>query len=57
MIELNQFILNGLFKIYGTSECFEEDYMKVYDYMCNESIEELMLKKLTSEDYDMQDKK
>ena len=39
-----------LFKIYGTSECFQEDYMKVYDYMCNESIEKLMLKKLTSEE-------
>ena len=39
-----------LFKIYGTSECSEEDYMKVYDYMCNESIEELMLSKLTSEE-------
>ena len=24
--------------------------MRVYDYMCNESIEELMLKKLTSEE-------
>lgn len=43
-------IFAGLFKIYGTSECSEEDYMKVYDYMCNESIEELMLKKLTSEE-------
>lgn len=39
-----------LFKVYGTSECSEEDYMKVYDYMCNESIEELMLSKLTSEE-------
>ena len=39
-----------LFKIYGTSECSEEDYMKVYNYMCNESIEELMLSKLTSEE-------
>ncbi len=39
-----------LFKIYGTSECSEEIYMKVYDYMCNESIEELMLRKLTAEE-------
>lgn len=39
-----------LFKIYGTIECSEEDYMKVYDFMCNESIEELMLSKLTSEE-------
>lgn len=38
-------IFAELFKIYGTSECFQEDYMKVYDYMCNESIE-----KLTSEE-------
>ena len=43
-------IFARLFKIYGTSECSEEDYMKVYDYMCNESIEELMLRKLTSEE-------
>lgn len=43
-------IFARLFKIYGTSECSEEDYMKVYDYMCNESIEKLMLSKLTSEE-------
>ena len=43
-------IFAKLFKIYGTSECSEEDYMRVYDYMCNESIEELMLSKLTSEE-------
>lgn len=43
-------IFARLFKIYGTSECSKEDYMKVYDYMCNESIEELMLSKLTSEE-------
>lgn len=43
-------IFARLFKIYGTDECSEEDYMKVYDYMCNESIEELMLSKLTSEE-------
>ena len=43
-------IFARLFKIYGTSECSEEDYMKVYDYMCNESIEELMLRKLTPEE-------
>ena len=40
----------GLFKMYGTDECSEEDYMKVYDFMCDESIEELMLSKLTSEE-------
>lgn len=43
-------IFAELFKIYGTSECSNGDYMRVYDYMCNESIEELMLKKLTSEE-------
>lgn len=43
-------IFARLFKIYGTSECSEEDYMKVYDYMCSESIEKLMLSKLTSEE-------
>lgn len=43
-------IFAKLFKIYGTDECSEDDYMKVYDYMCNESIEELMLSKLTSEE-------
>lgn len=43
-------IFARLFKIYGTSECSEEDYMRVYDYMCNESIENLMLSKLTSQE-------
>lgn len=43
-------IFARLFKIYGTGECSTEDYMKVYDYMCNESIEGLMLSKLTSEE-------
>lgn len=35
-----------LFKLYGTSECSLDDYMKVYDFMCRESIEQLMLSKL-----------
>ena len=39
-----------LFKIYGTSKCKEEEYMLVYDYMVNESIEKLMLSKLTKEE-------
>lgn len=43
-------IFARLFKIYGTDECSPEDYMRVYDYMCNESIEKLMLSKLTSEE-------
>lgn len=43
-------LLGQLFKIYGTSACSLEDSMKVYDYMCTESIEELMRSKLTSEE-------
>lgn len=43
-------IFARLFKIYGTATCSEEEYMMVYDYMCNESIEELMLSKLTPEE-------
>lgn len=39
-----------LFKIYGTKECSCECYMKVYDYMCTESIEKLMLSKLSSDE-------
>lgn len=39
-----------LFKAYGTDQCSEDDYMKVYDYMHNESIEKLMLSKLTLEE-------
>lgn len=45
----NRTIVN-LFKIYGTPECSEDDYMKVYDYMRHESIEQLMLSKLTIEE-------
>ena len=39
-----------LFQLYGTSMCSEEDYMKVYDFMCKESIGEFMKSKLTSEE-------
>lgn len=39
-----------LFKIYGTKECSEENYMRVYNYMCDESIEKLMISKLTPEE-------
>lgn len=39
-----------LFKIYDTSECSYENSMRVYDFMCNESIEELMLSKLSTEE-------
>lgn len=45
----NRTIVN-LFKTYGTPECSEDDYMKVYDYMRHESIEKLMLSKLTIEE-------
>ncbi len=45
----NRTIAN-LFKTYGTPECSEDDYMKVYDYMRHESIEKLMLSKLTIEE-------
>lgn len=39
-----------LFKVYGTSECSKEDYMRVYDFMCSESITKLMLSKLTPDE-------
>lgn len=39
-----------LFKQYGTGEISKEDYMRVYDFMSNESIDDLMLSKLTSEE-------
>lgn len=45
----NQYIAR-LFQLYGTSMCSEEDYMKVYDFMCKESIGEFMKSKLTSEE-------
>ena len=43
-------IFAELFQVYGTSECSEQNYMMVYNYMSNESILELMLSKLTSEE-------
>ena len=43
-------LLAKLFPIYGTKECSVEDYMKVYDFMCQESIEKFILSKLTSEE-------
>ena len=39
-----------LFKVYGTGECSPKDYVKVYNFMCKESIEKLMLEKLTAEE-------
>ena len=38
----------GLFKIYGTGEISKKEYMEVYDFMVNQSIDELMLSKLSS---------
>ena len=38
----------SLFKIYGTSEISKKEYMEVYDFMVNQSIDELMLSKLSS---------
>lgn len=52
--EENKYIKNKtlakLFEIYALGKCSEKDYIRVYKYMCNESIEELMLSKLTSEE-------
>lgn len=54
LAEASRYIKNRvfaeLFKIYSASKCSKEDYMKVYEYMCNESIEELMISKLTPEE-------
>lgn len=37
-----------LFKKYGTDECSKEESIMVYNYMCTESIESLMMSKLSS---------
>ena len=39
-----------LFKIYGTKEISKDEYMEVYNFMVNQSIDELMLSKLTIEE-------
>ena len=44
----SQIRMLGLFKIYGTSEISKKEYMEVYDFMVNQSIDELMLSKLSS---------
>lgn len=46
----NQKRMLKLFKIYGSSDISKEEYMEVYNYMVNQSIDELMLSKLTSEE-------
>ena len=42
--------MSKLFRIYGSSDISKEEYMEVYNYMVNQSIDELMLSKLTSEE-------
>ena len=39
-----------LFRKYGTKACSKEEYLKVYDYMCDTKIEDVMLEKLSSEE-------
>ena len=39
-----------LFRKYGTKSCSKEEYLKVYDYMCDNKIEDIMLEKLSSEE-------
>ena len=43
----NQLRMLELFKIYGTDKISKDEYMEVYDYMINQSIDELMLSKLS----------
>lgn len=42
-----QFRMLELFKIYGTDKISKDEYMEVYNYMINHSIDELMLSKLS----------
>lgn len=46
----SQIRMLGLFKIYGTKEISKDEYMEFYDFMLNQSIDELMLSKLSSEE-------
>ncbi len=39
-----------LFKIYGTDKISKDEYMEVYDFMENQSIDELMLSKLSQKE-------
>ena len=39
-----------LFRKYGTKACSKEEYLKVYDYMCDTKIEDVMLEKLSIEE-------
>lgn len=46
----SQIRMLGLLKIYGTSEISKDEYMEVHDFMANQSIDELMLSKLSIEE-------
>lgn len=39
-----------LFKLYNANKCEPQDYMSVYNFMAKESIEKLMISKLTKEE-------
>ncbi len=39
-----------LFKIYGTNKISKEEYMEVYNYMESESIDKLMISKLSKQE-------
>ena len=47
---LNQQRMLRLFKIYGTTKISKDEYMEVYDYMCRESIDKLMISKLSKKE-------
>ena len=46
-----------LFECYNNSTCTSDEYMQVFDYMCDESIEAFMITKLTSFELDVAKKK
>lgn len=52
--ELNQYRIQAkiakLFKLYGTSDISKNEYIEVYNYMKEHSIEDLMLSKLSKEE-------
>ena len=52
--EINQYKIQArmatLFKLYGTSDISRDEYMEVYIYMIEHSIEDLMLSKLSKEE-------
>ena len=52
--EINQYKIQArmatLFKLYGTSDISRDEYMEVYIYMAEHSIEDLMLSKLSKEE-------